>query len=91
MKALPLYQAEAKERQEAAGSRGNEGGRGNKKPETLPAKTQEGFSFLPKKARGRVKNESSYQAAKAAGVGRRTVSGLLRDMQVFQDNRVAYT
>jgi len=66
---LPLYHAEAKERQEAAGSRGNEGGRGNKKPETLPAKTQEGFSSLPKKARGRAENESSYQAAKAAGVG----------------------
>jgi len=70
VKALPLYQAEARNRQEAAGSHGSEGGRGHKTEETLPANSQEGFSSLPEKARGRMENESSYQAGKAGGVGR---------------------
>ena len=54
VEALPLLEAEAKERQEQQAERGKEGGRGNKKAgETLPAILPEGF--LPPKGESREK------------------------------------
>ena len=58
---LPLLRVEAKERQKQAGCRGYEGGRGNKKDETLPLHEEEGF---PKR------EESAETAARMVGVGK---------------------
>jgi len=46
--------------------------------ETLPPISVEASPSLPKKARGKVENESSYRAGKAAGVGRTTVEAAKR-------------
>lgn len=45
-----MLEAEAKERQRAAGVYGVEGGRGHKKEETLSAELDEGFVVVTKKA-----------------------------------------
>jgi len=69
---MPLYQAEAKERQDEArveqGHHGSGGGRGHKKEKPIPPLSEEWVS-LPKKTQSKNRNESSYQAGKAAGVG----------------------
>jgi hypothetical protein len=72
-KALPLYQDEARKRQEMGAEMTHQKLGRATNPETLPPISEEGFSSLPKKAGGRAENESSYQAGKAAGVGKTTV------------------
>lgn len=65
----------AKKRQEAAGSHGIEGGRGNKETETLPPKSAEGFdTSLAAKAKKNSEDEALHLAGKAAGLGATTVT-----------------
>ena len=61
LKLEPLIAEKAKERQQGAGARGIEGGRGRKK--TLPQKSAEGFSS----------RETRTQVAQAAGVSHDTI------------------
>lgn len=75
----PDVQAEAKKRQEVAGLRGDEGGRGNKKPETLPPTSAGGFDVsLSEKAKKNSEGEALHQAGKAAGVGKTSVTAAKR-------------
>lgn len=60
-----LLQAEAKVRQRDAGSRGIEGGRGHKKPETLVPNSTQGFPATPS---NQIKGSARDIAAKALGV-----------------------
>jgi hypothetical protein len=64
---LPMLEKEAKERQRAAGERGDEGGRGKKK-ETLEANSPQGFREPRPRA-----PQSRDIAAKLVGVGARSV------------------
>jgi len=72
MDVLPMLEAEAKERQRAAGERGNEGGRGNAK--TLPQLIGEGFE----EPREQHTNEAVQQAAQLVGTNRQYVSDAKR-------------
>lgn len=58
---LPIFQQEAKARQESQGERGKEGGRGNAKP------------LAPKEAKVSGEGKATADAAKTAGVSRSTV------------------
>lgn len=67
---LPLMEIEAKERQIETGKHGAEGGRGNKKEETLRARIPEGFKAPEPAPRPR------EVAAKLVGVSERYVQDM---------------
>jgi len=71
VKALPLYHAEAKERQQAEAIEGNVN-RAKGATSPVPPLSEEP-ARPPKKTQSKSQNESSYQAGKAANLSRKTL------------------
>lgn len=72
VKLLPAAAAEAKERQRAAGDRGAEGGRGNKREETLDLVRAQGFDRAPR----------TYEiVGNMVGIGHATVGRMRKVME----------
>jgi len=99
-KLTPLYEAEAEERQKAAGSHGKEGGRGRTKQESLGGKVPPRVQREPKsieRASKAAKSNPKYVAAlkplKAeapdlhADLGKKKISTIMQAMRMLRERK----